>query len=316
MDMRCLRVCLVALVVSGLATALPGQETPAPATPQPAAPETASSTPALPPTSDAREIVRRSVEIDHHNFERARNYTARQREVEKEIDKNGKVKSTRIKTYEIMFLGGEPYSRLIEKDDQPLGEKDRQKEDEKMEKFIARHRDESEHDREKRLAKQEKEREEGRLFLRDMVNAYDFKLLGEEQIEGKDTYVIEATPRKDFHPTQPHADLLQKARGRLWIEKQDYNWVKAEGETIDTISFGLFLARIHKGSRFTFEQTRVNDEVWLVRRIAVSASARLALVKNFAVEAEDTFSDYRKFTAGTRILGVTEVEPAQKPESH
>jgi hypothetical protein len=183
-----------------------------------------------------------------------------------------------------------------------------------MERFIAKHRDESEKDHQKRLAKEEKERQEGRLFLRDVINAFDFKLLGEEQLEGKDTYVIEAVPRKDFHPTQPHADLLEKVRGKLWIEKRDYNWVKADVETIDTISFGLFLARIHKGSRITFEQTRVNDEVWLMRRFAVNASARLALLKNIAMDQEDIFSDYKKFSTGTRIVGFSELEPGKKTE--
>lgn len=295
MDMNHLKICLAVVFLAGLSAA---QQAPAEAAP----------VSALPPTTDAREIVRRSVEIDHHNFEKARNYTARQREVEKQLDKHGQVKSTEIKTFDITFLSGEPYSRLIEKDDKPLGEKEQKKEDAKMEKFIARHRDESEKDREKRLAREEKTRQEGRLFLRDVINAFDFRLAGEEQIDGRSIFVIDATPRKDFHPTQPHADLLTKVQGRLWIEKSDYNWVKAEVETIDTISFGLFLARIHKGSRLVFEQTRVNDEVWLVRRMSISASARLALLKNEAIEQEDIFSNYRKFTTGTRILGMQEVD--------
>ena len=300
MDMVLHRLAFAVALIAGPAIAVCAQESTAPSNPS-------TSIPALPPASEAREIVRRSVEIDHHNFELARNYTAREREVERELDKRGQVKATHTKTFEITFLSGEPYSRLIEKDDRPLSEKERKKEDKKMDKFIAKRRDESEADRQKRLAKQEKERQEGRLFLRDVVNAYDFKLAGEETVDGHAAWVIDATPRRDFHPTQPHANLLPKLRGRLWIEKEGYNWIRAEVETIDTISFGLFLARIHKGSRLVFEQTRVNDEVWLIRRVAVSGSARLALVKNFAMEQENIFSDYRKFTSGTRILGVREV---------
>jgi len=306
--MRYRKLCPVIFLVIGMTITTAAQETAAPA------PDSAVTAPALPPTTDAKEIVRRSVEIDHHNFERARNYTCRQREVERELAKDGSAKSTHIKTFDITFLAGEPYSRLIQKDDKPLSDNDQKKEEEKMEKFIAKHRDESENDHQKRLAKEEKERQEGRLFLRDVINAFDFKLLGEEQLEGKDTYVIEAVPRKDFRPTQPHADLLEKVRGKLWIEKQDYNWVKADVETIDTISFGLFLARIHKGSRITFEQTKVNDEVWLMRRLAINAGARLALLKNIAMDQEDIFSDYKKFSAGTRIVGFSELEPAKRTE--
>jgi hypothetical protein len=125
--------------------------------------------------------------------------------------------------------------------------------------------------------------------------------------------VIGASPRKDFHPTQPHADILAKVKGKIWIEKKDYNWVKAEAESFETISFGLFLLRIHKGARLGFEQVRVNDEVWLVRRFYLSGGARLALLKNEAVEQEDTFSDYKKFVTTTRIIPGREV-PEEKPK--
>jgi hypothetical protein len=289
------------------------QATPALSSPASQAP--ASQLVELPPAmTDAREIVRRSVEADHKSWELARSYTCRQREVEKQLGKHGEVKSTTIKTYDVNFYYGREYSRLIEKDDQPLNEADQKKEDEKLEKFLAKLRDQSEEEREKRAAKEKKEREEERAFLRDMLNAYDFTLLGEENVGGTDTYVIEAVPRKDFHPTQPHADILSKIKGRLWIEKKEYNWVKVEAESIDTISFGFFLARVHKGARFNLEQVHLNDEVWLVRRFYISGGARLALVKNMVMEQEDTFSSYKKFVTTSRILpGVKEV-PAEQPK--
>lgn len=243
-------------------------------------------------------------------MELARNYTCRQREVEKHLDSHGQVKSVDIKTWDITVLYGEPYSRLIEKNDRPLSAEDEKKEQEKIDKFISKRKSESDEEQQKRQAKQKKEREEGRAFLRDVANAYDFRIIGEEPVDGRDAWVLEATPRKNFHPTQPHADVLPKLKGKLWIDKQDYNWVKAEAEAIDTISFGLFLARVHKGSHFSFEQVRLNNEVWLLRRFYVNASARLLLFKNEGLEQEDIFSNYKKFSSATRILpGVKEVGP-------
>ena len=69
------------------------------------------------PTNDPKEIVRRSMEIDRRTLDLARNYTCQQREVIKHLDKQGNVKSTEIKTYDIGFYYGEEYSRLIMKDD-------------------------------------------------------------------------------------------------------------------------------------------------------------------------------------------------------
>jgi hypothetical protein len=38
-------------------------------------------------------------------------------------------------------------------------------------------------------------------------------------------------------------------------------WVKLDAECIDNLSWGLFLARLHKGAHILVEQTRVNGEV-------------------------------------------------------
>ena len=261
-------------------------------------------------TPDPNEIVRRSVEIDHRTIELARNYTCRQRQVQKRLDSHGQVQSTEIKTWDITVFYGEPYSRLIEKNDKPLSAEDEKKEQEKLDKLISKRKNESEGDRQKREAKQKKEREEDRAFLRDVANAYDFRIVGEEAVDGRPAWVLEATPKKDFHPTQPHADILPKLKGKIWIDKQEYNWVKAEAEVIDTISFGLFLARVHKGSHIGFEQTRLNNEVWLLRRFYLNANARVLLFKNLDVEQEDIFSNYKKFSSATKILpGVKEVDP-------
>jgi hypothetical protein len=293
---------------------------PAPAVP----PEQAQSTPQdpeesesprLPPTNDPKEIVRRATEVDHHNFERAQKYTCTQREVVKQLDKHGDPKSTEIKTYDINFYFGEFYPRLVQMGDKPLSEKDQKKEDEKLEKFLSKRRNESEEDREKREAKDKKEREEGRAFVKDVVNAYDFRMVGDDTVSGEDTWVIEATPRRDFKPSQPHADILKKIKGRMWIEKKHYNWVKVEAEAFDTISFGWFLFRIHPGSRFVLETQHINQELWALKTLSIKGSARIALLKNEAIEQEDVFSNYKKFSTSVKILpGVKEVPPEEKSQ--
>ncbi|HEY7405516.1 MAG TPA: hypothetical protein VIB39_18460 [Candidatus Angelobacter sp.] len=307
----------MALQSSTLQTAPTPAQVPASVQPSPAVAHEDNSDDAeakLPPTDDPKEIVRRAVEVDHHNFEKVQKYTFTQHEVTKELDKHGNAKSTEIKTYDLNFYFGEFYSRLVQKDDKPLSESDQKKEDEKLDKFLSKRRKESEEDREKRAAKDRKEREEGRATFRDLLNAYDFRIVGEERIDGADTWVIEGTPRKDFKPTQPHADMFKKIKGRIWVEKKDYNWVKVEAEAFDTISFGLFLFRIHPGSRFTLENQHINNELWAIKRLYINGGARIALLKNAAIEQEDTFSNYKKFSTSITILpGVKEVPQEQQP---
>jgi hypothetical protein len=317
-------VILAAVVLGGAMVAQEPAQATAPQSPKqaqqqssPAAQEPAeqSEFAKLPPTNDPKEIVRRATEVDHHNFERAQKYTCTQRQVVKQLDKHGKVKSTEIKTYDINFYFGEFYSKLVQIDDKPLSEKEQKKEDEKLEKFLSKRRNESEDDRRKRTEKESKELEEGRAFVRDVQNAYDFRLVGEEKISGEDAWIIEATPRKDFKPTQPHADILKKIKGRMWIEKKEYNWVKVEAEATDTISFGLFLFRIHPGSRFVLETSHINNELWAMHRLYINGSARIALFKNESIDQEDVFSNFKKFTSTVKILpGIKEVPPEEKPK--
>jgi hypothetical protein len=312
------RICTIQFLFAALTLALsaaaaaqqpPSPNTQAPASSAQSAPaetaptvQTAEQSPSLPATTDPREIVRRSIEIDHRTLELARNYTCQNRQVIHHLDKQGQVKSTEIKTFDINFYFGEEYARLIQENDKPLSEDAQKKEDEKLEKFLKKYRDESPEEREKRLAKEKKEREEGRAFLRDVVNAYDFRLVGEEPIDGVESYVIDATPRPDFKPTQPHAGMLKKIKGRLWIEKNNYNWVKVEAQALDTISFGLFLFRIHPGSHFVLEKTLLRNEVWLLRRLDIDGGARIALFKNENIRQEDVFSNYKKFVTSIKVV--------------
>jgi hypothetical protein len=74
---------------------------------------------------------------------------------------------------------------------------------------------------------------------------------------------------------------------------------------IDTVSFGLFVARLHQGSRLIVENTRVNDEVWLQQHVRVTADVRLALLKDFNFDVDVTDRDYKKFRTDTKIMPIT-----------
>jgi hypothetical protein len=87
--------------------------------------------------------------------------------------------------------------------------------------------------------------------------------------------------------------------------------VKGDVEVIDTISVGLFLVLVSKGSHASFEQTRVNDEVWLPSKVRASASARLGLVKVVRIEQELSYTNCREFQAGAPILSRIKTKQAK-----
>jgi len=276
----------------------------------------ASTAPALDLTPDAHgslsqsqieQLFRVVAQKDMENDKLQRNYTYIERQVENGVDGKGNIKSTEVKTYEVLEIHDEQVERLIEKNDKPLSQKDAAKEEEKIQKIIDKRKNESEGERRKRDEREERERENDRKFVTEVADAYNFKLAGTEWVGGRETWVIDGEPRPEFVPHMKDAKYLSKFHGRVWIDKADLQLAKMDVECLDTISFGLFLARFHKGSRFMLEQTRVNDEVWLPAHVAAKVDVRLGLVKNFDVNLEQTFRDYKKFRSSSRVIAVGEV---------
>jgi hypothetical protein len=259
-----------------------------------------------------RRLMQEASDKDQENDKKRKDYTYTQREEEHTLDGKGQVKKTEVRTREVLMIYGEQVERLIAKDDKPLSDRDAAKEESRIQKIIDKRKNESESDRQKRLKKEEKEREDDRKFVSEVSEAYNFHMVGSEMIGDRDTYVIDAEPRPGYKPHSRETSILTKIRGRIWIDKAEHQWVKLDVQLIDTISFGLFLARLHKGTRVMAEQIRINDEIWLPKHEAVKVDARLALLKNFNVDQDTTYRDYKKFRTDTKIVGVGE-EPASRP---
>jgi hypothetical protein len=255
-----------------------------------------------------QKLLRVVADKDLENDKLLRNYTFVERDVHTQLDGKGNVKSKEVKTYDVMEIYGEQVQRLTEKDDKPLDAKETAKEDEKIQKIIDKRKNESDEARRKREEREVKDREDERAFVRDVADAYNFKLVGSEMLEGRDTWVIDGEPRQGFVPHAKDGKYLSDFHGRVWIDKGDLQMAKMDVDCLDTISWGLFLARIHKGSRFMLEQTRVNDEVWLPLHLTFKVDLRLALVKGYHVDGEQTFRDYKKFRTSAKIVGVGEVK--------
>jgi hypothetical protein len=256
--------------------------------------------PAVSAAQDPVEILRRSVDRDAYNYERLKNYTFLERDEERRYDRKGKQTSKEVETYEILILEGRPYGRLVERDDKPLSAKDAQKEQKKLDKELEKRRRESEGDKNK----QDKDRAEQRRFLREVPDAFNLTLKRTDRLDGRPVWVIDAQPKPGYKPKAKRADLLTKIRGTIWVDQQDYQWVKADVEVIDTISAGLGLLRIAPGGTLSFQQVRVNDEVWLPASVKVQADARLMYLKKLSAEIDVTYRDYKKFQADSHIVAV------------
>src|SRR5580698_9995 len=257
---------------------------------------------------DANEIIKRATDRDFLNFENRKNYTYQERTEVREYDGKGKLSKTDVETHEILILEGQPYEKLIARNDKPLSDKDADKEQRKLDKEVDKRKRQTSAEK----AKLDKERLEEKKYLREFTDAFDFKVIGEEPVSGKPTWILSVTPKVGYQPKDSQAKMFTKLKGKVWIDKGEYHWVRAEGEAIDTLSFGFFLFRVAPGAYVSFEQVRVNQEVWLPSRISVRAEARIALLKKMHAEIDITYKEYKKFQADSKIVAAAVDPPSKK----
>jgi len=250
---------------------------------------------------DAVAIIRKSVELDQANWAGARDYTWSGKHVVKHLNANGSVANEKTETWETVILYGEPHRRFTSRNSKPLTPDQQRKEQEKLDKDVAKLRDETPAHRDKRLADEEKQRRKDREFLREIPDLYILKIEREDLIDGHPAWVISATPRPGYVPKRADAKPLLKIRGTIWIDKTEYQWVRVEAETIDTISFGLFIARLSAGATLLFEQTRVNDEIWLPKHEVTRGEGRF-MGKKIGEEEDYTWTNFHKFHVDSGIV--------------
>jgi len=134
-------------------------------------------------------------------------------------------------------------------------------------------------------------------LVREVPKAFNFQLVGEEIVNGRPAYVVQATPRPDYHAQGKYGGMLSKVAGRLWIDRQDLGWIKVDGQVIQPFSIGLFLARVLRGSHITMEQARVED-IWMPTQVEVRAAAKILFLKSLVIDRVLTYSEYRLAEVG------------------
>jgi hypothetical protein len=196
------------------------------------------------------------------------------------------------KTWQRMMILGSPYRRLIAINGEPLPAGERQAEERKLRREIARREHESARDRQDRIAKYRRNHDQEQAMLNQMVQAFRFRLAGEGVLSGRPVYVLDATPRPGYQPPDQKARVLLGMRGRLWVDKQSWHWVKVEAKVVQPVEFYGFLAKVGPGTRFELEYAPVTAEVWEPVHFRMAVNARILGVFARNQSEDDRFSHY------------------------
>jgi hypothetical protein len=250
-------------------------------------------------TPNPQELIRKSVDAIKRDWAEAPKYSYLERDVDSK--RNGGM----AKTSRLLMIDGSPYNLVTAIDDQPLSTAERATEQRKLEREIAKRTNESERDRERRVAKYDRERQRNHEMLQEMVDAFQFHLSGEAQVNGRDCWVLDAEPKPDYEPRDHEGRVLKGMKGKLWIDKATDQWVKVHAEVVKPVTFYGFLARVGPGTEFELEQEPVADGLWFpkVFNVRVKATA-LGFFSENSTE-DDTYRDYQPMPQASALLQST-----------
>jgi hypothetical protein len=240
---------------------------------------------------DIRQIVESSIAATQRHWQQRLRSTYVQRDENRRLDSAGRVKSKEISVSRTILVNGVPFAQLVERNGQRSSVEEERKQKEKIDKVKSE-------TSEQRAARVREQEEQTLSLVREVPKAFDVQFAGEEIVNGRPAYVLQATPCSGYHAQGRYGAMFSKVAGKLWVDKQDLGWIKVDGEVIQPFSIGLFLARVLRGSHITMEQTRVDDRIWMPARVEVRAATKILFVKSLMIERVLTYSEYRLADAG------------------
>ncbi|MHB8800702.1 MAG: hypothetical protein ACYDBY_19830 [Thermoanaerobaculia bacterium] len=209
-------------------------------------------------------------------------------EVETELDAGGRRKKSERRRYAVvMDRRGLAARELVEVDGRAA---------------TADERDESRRKEEKRrraslepggARSDEEELLSGRVPLLDLYHRLDFRLLREERLDGRPTFVVAFRPKPGLVAKTIRDRVLNAFAGTAWIDVAEIQVRKIDGRLTKPVRvLGGALLEV-KGVRLLYETREVLPGLWAPCREEISITATAGMVLPYRRELRFEFSSYR-----------------------
>lgn len=313
-----LLILVVAVGLVGCWTAAIGQETSAP-------PATTQDTPAKAPDAAKAQIEDRPLPdvpalmqevLKNQRKEEAvrKDYLYHAVETSRETDGHGGTKKTETKEYDIFWVEGVPVQRLVKKNGKELSPDEQKKENERIDKEVAKAKEKRAKADEAGKATDPRGNEE--------ITPSRFLALGtfsnprRVKLNGRDTIAVDYAGDPKAKTKNRAEEVVRDLLGTVWIDEEDQMIVKLEGHFVNAFKIGAGLVvNVEKDTNFGMQMQKINGEVWLPQEISGHGAIRFLLVVNFRGDEQAVFSDYRKFrTTSTILPGMSEIQTDPDPK--
>ena len=251
----------------------------------------------------------RAVEMNQRTAEAiAKNYLYHSTHIAHESDGHSGVKKTETREYDVFWVNGVPVSRLVKKDGKELSPDEQKKEGERIDKEAAKARERR--DRADSEGKESDPRGHEEVTVSRILELGTFSNPRRVKLEGRDTIAVDYAGDPKAKTRNRNEEVIRDLVGTVWVDEQDHVLTRAEGHFVNNFKVGGgLLVNIQKGTSFSLEMKKINDEVWLPAVLAGQGSMRALLFFSFNGDGRIVNSDYRKFKTTSTIVPVEHPEP-------
>jgi hypothetical protein len=142
-------------------------------------------------------------------------------------------------------------------------------------------------------------------LLSYLTTLFDNRALRRETIDGRETLVVESTPRADAKPQDKEARTALDWKQTTWIDLQDEMPVRFIAEKVNDENHFLkgtttqfdFLRLVDK----TAEGGRPEQPVWLEKEAKIKFRLKMMFINGDGI-TEQSWSDFKKFHVDVRLL--------------
>jgi len=202
--------------------------------------------------------------------------------VREDLDAKGAVTRRRTQTYQTFFVGGRPVRRQVAEDGRALDAKQQARADRDVE------------DKAEAIRKGQAAEEKPGARLLVILERFDFRSEGREDIDGRPAIVLTFVPQPGKRDIEGDA-ALRHLTGRLWVDEAEREIVRAEIRNRAPIKLAWGLGATVSSLEIRTDFRKVDGAAWLPVRDETLATGRVLLLKRFRTRITRSYGNYRKF---------------------
>jgi hypothetical protein len=230
------------------------------------------------------------------------NYTYREETVTETLNSHGKVVKTESEQDEVFFVNGHEIDRTVEKNGKPLSGHDADKEQERVNKLVAK--------AQQTPQGQSLQHPNQTITVAQMLDVMQVSNPRRVNYNGRSTLEFDVAGRHDAKTHGMAEGALKKIAGSIWIDEQDRQVAHLEIRFMDNFHVaGGLLANISKGSEFRFDQGLVNGEIWLPLSSEGHLEGRALMLMGFRLHITVRDWDYKRFHVDAEQEKTTSSKP-------